>query len=259
MKKPALSVYDSIIKARTEKQSLLAVLVDPGKTSISELSHLINLSLSSPVDFFFVGGSLANLDKFNQCIQLLKDLQPAPVVIFPGNELQIHPGADALLLLSLISGRNPELLIGKHVTAAQRLVNSGLEIIPTGYLLVESGPITSVSYMSNTLPIPKGKADIALATALAGQLLGLKLIYLEAGSGAENPVPPEMVAGVRKSLNIPLIVGGGIDTTQKFDRALTAGADLIVVGNVLEKHPEMLIQFNELRKQPVQKHIQPST
>jgi putative glycerol-1-phosphate prenyltransferase len=248
MKRPASFVYDGILKGRSEVRCLLAVLVDPGKTSLSELSHLINLSLKSGVDYFFVGGSLTNLDKFNQCIQLLKDLQPAPVVIFPGNELQIHPGADALLLLSLISGRNPELLIGKHVTAAQRLVKSGLEIIPTGYLLIESGHLTSVSYMSNTLPIPKGKADIALATALAGQLLGLKLIYLEAGSGAENPVPPEMISHVRRSLDIPLIVGGGIDSTQKFDSALKAGADLIVIGNVLEKHPEMLLQFNEGRK-----------
>lgn len=243
----AVSLYNNLIsKGSVPARPRLVVLVDPGKTGLRQLHHLIHLSLQHPVDYFFVGGSLANIDQFDQCVSSLKELQPAPVIIFPGNELQIHPAADALLLLSLISGRNPELLIGKHVHAAHTLLRSGLEIIPTGYLLVESGRLTSVAYMSHTLPIPRDKSDIAVATALAGQLLGLKLIYLEAGSGAEQPVPAEMIRAVKSRLSIPLIVGGGIDSESRLQAALEAGADLVVIGNALESQPELLAGFSAL-------------
>ena len=241
-----MGVYDTIIAAKIAKKALFAVLVDPAKTDVSQLNKLLKAIKQRPVDFIFIGGSLANAHQLDQCIQLFKDYQAAPLVIFPGNEVQIHPQADALLLLSLISGRNPDLLIGKHVNAAIQLKKSKLEVIPTGYMLVESGKLTSVAYMSHTLPIPREKNDIACATALAGQLLGMKLIYLEAGSGAEIPVPIEMVKAVKQTLDIPLIVGGGIDSVEKYELALNAGADLIVVGNVLEKKPELLLEFKIL-------------
>lgn len=238
-----MNVYETILRAKKGQRALFAVLVDPAKTDITQLNKLLKAIEQRPVDFIFIGGSLATAHQLDQCIQVLKDYQAAPLVIFPGNEVQIHPQADALLLLSLISGRNPELLIGKHVNAAIQLKKSKLEVIPTGYILVESGKLTSVAYMSHTLPIPREKNDIACATALAGEFLGMKLIYLEAGSGAENPVPVEMIKAVSETLSIPLIVGGGIDTVAKYEQALNAGADLIVVGNVLEKKPELLLEF----------------
>jgi putative glycerol-1-phosphate prenyltransferase len=228
-----VGVYETIITAKRAKKALFAVLVDPGKTDVSQLNKLLKAIEKRPVDFIFIGGSLASAHQLDQCIQILKDYQTAPIVIFPGNEVQIHPQADAILLLSLISGRNPDLLIGKHVNAALQLKKSKLEVIPTGYMLIESGRLTSVAYMSHTLPIPRDKNDIASATALAGELLGMKLIYLEAGSGAEQPVPAEMIKEVKEVLNIPLIVGGGIDNAEKYQEALKAGADLIVVGNAL--------------------------
>jgi len=238
-----VNVYDTIIAAKKVKKTLFAVLVDPAKTEVSQLNKLLKAIEKRPVDFIFIGGSLASAHQLDQCIQILKDYQTAPIVIFPGNEVQIHPQADAILLLSLISGRNPDLLIGKHVNAALQLKKSKLEVIPTGYMLIESGKLTSVAYMSHTLPIPRDKNDIASATALAGELLGMKLIYLEAGSGAENAVPAEMIKMVKDTIDIPLIVGGGIDTAEKYELALKAGADLIVVGNALEKKPELLLEF----------------
>ena len=238
-----MNVYETIIAAKRAKKALFAVLVDPGKTDVSQLNKLLKAIEKRPVDFIFIGGSLASAHQLDQCIQILKDYQTARIVIFPGNEVQIHPQANAILLLSLISGRNPDLLIGKHVNAAMQLKKSKLEVIPTGYMLIESGRLTSVAYMSHTLPIPRDKNDIASATALAGELLGMKLIYLEAGSGAEQPVPAEMIKEVKEVLNIPLIVGGGIDSAEKYQEALKAGADLIVVGNALEKKPELLLEF----------------
>jgi phosphoglycerol geranylgeranyltransferase len=235
----------SIRAAREKGRPMLAVLIDPGKTDRAGMEALLQKASSCAVDFFFVGGSTSRPAEFAETVHLLKALQNVPVILFPGNELHISSEADGLLLLSLISGRNPELLIGKHVAAANALVRSGLEIIPTGYLLVESGRLTSVAYMSHTLPVPRDKSDIAVATALAGQLLGMQLIYLEAGSGAEWPVPAEMIKAVRARLDVPLIVGGGITTVEHFKTALTAGADLVVVGNALEKNPAFLSDLSD--------------
>ncbi|MFM7431665.1 MAG: geranylgeranylglyceryl/heptaprenylglyceryl phosphate synthase, partial [Flammeovirgaceae bacterium] len=166
-------------------------------------------------------------------------------VIFPGSSLQIDPAADALLFLSLISGRNPDLLIGQHVIAAPILKNNKLEVMPTGYILINSGKITSVAYISNTTPIPEDKYSLAACTALAGEMLGLRLIYLDAGSGAENEISPKMISTVRKAVNVPLIVGGGINTSRKAIAALEAGADLIVIGNALEKDPNLLTEISD--------------
>ena len=244
----------SIRAAREKGRPMLAVLIDPGKTDRAGIDTLLQKASACAVDFFFVGGSTSRPEEFSETVHLLKAVQHIPVVLFPGNELHISSEADGLLLLSLISGRNPELLIGKHVAAANALVKSGLEIIPTGYLLVESGRLTSVAYMSHTLPIPRDKSDIALATSLAGQLLGMQLIYLEAGSGAEQPVPAEMIRAVRTQLEVPLIVGGGITTVEHFKTALDAGADLVVVGNALEKNPAFLNDLSNCLLEHIRVH-----
>ncbi len=221
----------------------LAVLIDPDKMDAERLPDLAELLNISKVDYVFVGGSLMTGSFFNECTQWLKAHAEAPVVLFPGSSLQVHPAADALLLLSLISGRNPELLIGNHVAAAPLLKSSGLEIIPTGYMLIESGKLTSVVYMSHTTPIPSDKPDIAMCTAMAGEMLGMKLIYMDAGSGAGRPVTASVIRSVKKNISIPLIVGGGIRCKDSAAAAWKAGADLVVVGNALEKDPLFLVDL----------------
>jgi putative glycerol-1-phosphate prenyltransferase len=200
------------------------------------------------VDLFFVGGSLISGNQFHALIDKLKLQSDIPVAIFPGSNLHIHPKADAILLLSLISGRNAEMLIGQHVVAAPILKNSGLEILSTGYMLVESGKATTVSYISNTLPIPSDKEDIAVCTAMAGEMLGLKLIYMDGGSGAQNPIPAKMISAVRRSISVPLVVGGGINSATKAQNAWEAGADIVVIGNGLEKDPDLIFQITEAKK-----------
>ena len=174
---------------------------------------------------------------------LLKKHAQIPVILFPGNTNQLSYKADGFLFLSLISGRNAEMLIGRHVIAAPYLKLSGLEILPTGYMLIDSGKPTSVSYMSNTFPIPSDKFDIAISTAMAGEMLGMKLIFLEGGSGAELSVSDEMIRMVHGSINIPLIVGGGIRTPERAAQCALAGANVIVIGNALEKKPGLLKEF----------------
>lgn len=224
----------------------IAVLIDPDKIEDgAQLQHLINLANENCVDFFFVGGSLVTTTNLSEIVQRIKSNVSIPVVLFPGNAMQIEPSADAILFLSLISGRNPELLIGQHVVAAPVLKNTKLEVIPTGYLLINSGRTTSVAYVSNTIPLPEDKYTLAACTAMAGEMLGLKTIYLDAGSGAEREVSAKMIAAVKRSLNVPLIVGGGINNTEKAMRALEAGADLIVIGNALEKDPDLLTEVSE--------------
>ncbi|MGA3013332.1 MAG: geranylgeranylglyceryl/heptaprenylglyceryl phosphate synthase, partial [Bacteroidales bacterium] len=165
--------------------------------------------------------------------------------LFPGNQLMLPENADGLLLLSLISGRNAELLIGKHVLTAPYLKNCGIEILPTGYMLIENGHSTAVSYMSNTTPIPANQNDIAMCTAVAGELLGLQLIYMDAGSGAENPVRIPMIQKVRQNISVPLIIGGGIRNAEQAMNAANAGADVIVVGNAIEKQPSIINRLSE--------------
>lgn len=227
-----MDIYRQITESK-EKQ--FAVLIDPEQCEERMLNTLVSLASEAAVDYIFIGGSLLVNDKLDECIKLIKKETRLPVVLFPGNELQVHGMADAILLLSLISGRNPEMLIGKHVVAAPYIRSSGLEVLPTGYMLIESGNSTSVLYMSNTRPIPRQKDDIAVCTAMAGEMLGLKLIYLDAGSGAEYPVPEDMIRNVKKSINIPLIVGGGIVKPEIAIKSCEAGADMIVVGTAIEK------------------------
>ena len=237
-----MAIYD---KFKDKSRKKLAVLIDPDKPTDEQILSIVEKAKAADVDFFFVGGSLLVTDSLEHCIKLIKANSDIPVLIFPGNSLQISKYCDGFLLLSLISGRNAEMLIGRHVVAAPYLRLYGNEIIPTGYMLIDSGKATSVSYMSDTTPIPHDKDDIAVCTAIAGEMLGLKLIYLEAGSGALMPVSTSMISKVRKVIQIPLIVGGGIKTPEMAAEAVKAGADIIVIGTAFEKEPEMLKKFAE--------------
>jgi len=231
-------VYQKIIESRG-KEKLFALLLDPDKCSNEHLKKLLPIAIQCNVSMILVGGSLVKED-FGTFVSSIKEQSPLPVVIFPGNAMHFSIDADAILLLSLISGRNADFLIGNHVIASNAIKNSGLEVLSTGYILIDGGVQTSVQYMSNTMPIPSSKIDIAVATALAGEQLGLKLIYLEAGSGAKNPVPIEMIKAVREAVNIPLIVGGGLKTSEQVQAAWNAGADMVVVGNALENDMDKL-------------------
>lgn len=242
-------IYRRILDKKSSGIPALAILIDPEKTKRDNWEKIIQLAIKCKVDFLFVGGSRLDSGQMAICMNVLKSQQDIPVVIFPGNEKHIHPDADALLLLSVISGRNADMLIGKHVSAAKNLISSDLEIIPTGYILFDSGVKTSVVSESKTIPIKYSETDLTLSTAIAGELLGMKLIYMEAGSGAKFPVPSFMIKHVKAHLNIPLIVGGGLNTEEKFRQAIEAGADLVVVGNILEKEPALIEKFCLLLKE----------
>jgi phosphoglycerol geranylgeranyltransferase len=224
--------------ARSENKKLIAVLVDPDK--ITDIDKIAGLAQNKKVDVILVGGSLISKGKVDQTINSIKKSYSGKVIIFPGDFSQASPKADALLFLSLISGRNADLLIGKHVLFAPQIKQSGLEVIPCGYILVNSGTPTSVEYMSNTIPIPHNKPDIAAATALAGQMLGLKCIYMESGSGAEHEVSTEMINTVSSNIDIPLIIGGGIKSKAQMETAWKAGATMVVVGTAIEQNPDWL-------------------
>lgn len=239
-------ILQNLHQRKKAKVKSFAVLIDPDKISDSGAClALVNRCIENQVDFFLVGGSLITTDNFSLVVAMIKEQCEIPVIIFPGNTMHIDTSADAILFLSLISGRNPELLIGQHVHAAPILKRSNLEIISTGYLLIDSGRSTTVSYISNTSPIPADKHSIAACTAMAGEMLGLSTIYLDAGSGAERAVPEKMISAVRKSVDCPLIVGGGINSGYKASLALSAGADVVVVGNGIEKNLELLVEVSE--------------
>lgn len=226
---------------KTRKLKSLAVLVDPDKTH--NLPGLLKQCRENPPDLFLVGSSFKGDESIVACIQNLRKNSEVPVVLFPGNMNQVVKEADAVLLLTVISSRNPDLLIGRHVEAAYRLKQSGLEIIPTGYLLVESGKLTTVHYMSQSMPVPNTKPELAAATALAGEQLGLRAIYLEAGSGAEQIVPAQLIAAVSKTTALLLFTGGGITHPDQAESCYAAGSDVVVVGNAFETKPELFLQF----------------
>lgn len=213
----------------------LVLLIDPDKLNLQSIIATVHSLLTADVSMIFVGGSLTqgNVDITIDTIKKHTDL---PVVLFPGSLLQLSAKADAMLLLSLVSGRNAEYLIGNHVQAAPFIKKSAIEVIPTGYILIDGGKVSSVEYVSNTTPIPADKTDIAVATSLAAEMLGNKLLYLEAGSGAIHPVPVDMIKEVKRNTSIPLIVGGGINSPEKVQSAFDAGADVVVVGNAVEKN-----------------------
>lgn len=236
-------IYSALQERKSKGIKSFAVLLDPDKLDDAACKRMVKLGIDNKIDFFFVGGSLLTDDSLSRVIQYIKSESKIPAIIFPGSNNQICNEADAILLLSLISGRNADALIGQHVIAAPILKLSGLEVLATGYMLVESGRQTTASYISNTTPLPHDKPAIAACTAMAGEMLGLKLIYLDGGSGALNPISGEMIRAVRKSVETPIIVGGGINTRENAYNALMAGADVVVVGNGIEKNPNLLVEI----------------
>jgi len=235
-----MGIYNQIIESKKRGRKLFSILIDPDKQTEESLLQIIEKSKSANVDLFFVGGSLLTDNSLDFCISIIKQNCKIPAVLFPGNAIQVNNKADGILFLSLISGRNAEMLIGNHVITAPFLKESDIEVLSTGYILIDSGKATSVSYMSNTTPIPHDKDDIAVCTATAGEMLGLKMIYMDGGSGAINTVSEKMIASVAKNINIPLIIGGGINCAEKAEEKCNAGADIIVVGNAIEKDSALI-------------------
>jgi phosphoglycerol geranylgeranyltransferase len=237
------TIYNSLLEAKQENAKKIAVLLDPDKLKLKEIGKIITLAEQASIDCFFIGGSLVVNNSLDEIITTIKKYCDIPVILFPGSSRQLSYKADGLLFLSLISGRNADLLIGKHVETAPFLKISPVEIISTGYMLIDGGVPTSVSYMSNTYPIPANKDSIAVCTAMAGEMLGLKLIYMDAGSGAQIPISTSMIQAVSMAVDIPLIVGGGIGTPEKAYENVQAGADIIVVGNAIEKDARLMIDI----------------
>jgi phosphoglycerol geranylgeranyltransferase len=233
-------IYQSLIERKQSGKKSFAVLIDPDKVTKSLLDELILLSNEARVDYLLVGGSLVISNHLDECVQHIKSNCSIPVILFPGSPSQISKDADALLYLSLISGRNPELLIGQHVVSAPFVKMSGLEIMPTGYMVIDGGAPTTVSYISNASPIPADKNEIAMCTAMAGEMLGMKLIYMDAGSGAKKAITEKMIEAVAKNISVPLIIGGGILEPEKAYLNCKAGADVIVVGNAIEKDASLI-------------------
>ncbi len=247
-KKETVTIYAQIQETIAQKKKTLALLIDPDKCRDQDLVKQTALINTYRPGIILVGGSLTS-HPVDPVVEYLKKNTDIPVVLYPGHPTQLSFKADALLFLSMISGRNPELLIGAHVTAAPSIHHHKLESIPTGYMLIDGGSPTSVEYISQTRPIPSEKSDIAVATAMAGELLGLKMIYMDAGSGAKNEIPAEMISKVKAKLEIPLMIGGGINTPEKLETAFTNGADIVVIGNALEKDPELLEEFIQITNQ----------
>jgi len=232
-------IYNSIINKRKK----LALLIDPENfKNFSE--NDLEIIKKSKIDYLFVGGSLVS-EPVDKLILKLRKITSIPIILFPGSILQISKKADAILFLSLISGRNPDFLIGHHIIAAPYLKKTGIEIIPTGYILIDGKNTSSVQFISNTTPIPADKIDIIVATAIAGEMLGLKLIYLEGGSGAKEVIPSEVVKSVRKNISTPLIVGGGIKDPDEMIKLFNAGADIVVISTIFENNPIKLLDFSK--------------
>lgn len=236
MRNKFTDIYNQIVEKKSRNEKLLAILLDPDKIVWENLNHLISKINLSPATHIFIGGSLVESNRLDELVLKIKQESNLPIVLFPGNPSQISKNADAILFLSLISGRNPDYLIEHQVNAAPVLKNSNLEIIPTGYILIESGSETAVEKVSKTKPIDRNNIKLATNTAIAGEMLGKKLIYLEAGSGAKNLVPAEMIVKVSQNIEIPLIVGGGIIDLKGIENAYKSGADMVVIGTAFENN-----------------------
>jgi len=237
-----LNIYNSILANKLANKKMFVVLLDPDKCGLQDMNSWLELLQSTSPDYIFVGGS-QTVGSAEWLIRLLKNALNIPVVLFPGHMSQFAANADALLFLSLLSGRNTEYLIDQHVASAKMIHASGVESIPTAYLLIDGGCESAVQTVSKTQPIESTDIDTAVSTALAGEMLGMKMVYLEAGSGALNPVPLEMIRCVKAKISVPLIVGGGIKTPSKMSEIFAAGADIVVVGNVFEKDQTLLKDF----------------
>jgi len=228
-------IYESLVVKKSRGEKSFAVLVDPDKVDAEAIDELISLAIEARVDYFLVGGSLVISNHLDEVVLRFKQHCKIPIILFPGSPSQLSKHADALLYLSLISGRNADLLVGQHVISAPFVKQTGLEIMSTGYMVIDGGAPTTVSYISNASPIPADKNEIAMCTAMAGEMLGMKLIYMDSGSGAKRPINEAMIQIVAKNIQVPLVVGGGIATPEKAYLNCKAGADVIVVGNAIEK------------------------
>ncbi len=233
-------IYQSLTDRKQQHKKSFAVLIDPDKVNDSNMDQLIRLAVDAKVDYFLVGGSLVISNYLDDCVKLIKRSCSIPVILFPGSPNQVSKYADGLLYLSLISGRNADLLIGQHVVSAPVVKQSGLEILPTGYMVVDGGAPTTVSYISNASPLPSDKNEIAMCTAMAGEMLGMKLIYMDAGSGAKRAITEDMIRQVAHVIEVPLIIGGGITEPEKAYLNCKAGADVIGVGNASEKDASLI-------------------
>lgn len=240
-----MSLLSLISEQTSNHRKQYAVLLDPDDVTMNQLDKVILLAEKAGVDYFFIGGSLITKNNFEEVASHLKSNSSIPLAIFPGSVFQVTSHADAILFLSLISGRNPEYLIGQHVQAAPHLANSNLEVIPTGYMLIESGGLTTALYMSSSMPIPSDKPEIAMATAMAGEMMGQKLMYLDGGSGAKYPVPRKIISAVKENVSCPVVVGGGLKTEKDIRNACLAGADIVVTGNIIEKDPSLISSFTD--------------
>ena len=236
-------IYNDILISISEDKKLLAVLIDPDKLNVANVAEIIKKVNTSIANYIFVGGSEVEETLTEALVVEIKKHTNLPVVLFPGDVLQITNHADALLFLSLISGRNSDYLIGKHVEAVSKLKGSKLEVIPTGYILIENGKETSVQKVTGTTPLKRDNIPHIVDTAKAGELLGMKLLYLEAGSGATHAITPEIISAVRDATRIPLIIGGGIRTKHQLNEAYCSGADIVVIGTAFEENKRF---FEEL-------------
>ena len=232
-----MTIYEYLKDVRARRGAGLMVLLDPDRHDVVVIERRAMEAQKAGCDALLIGSSLLTTSNFNGVVERVKQTVDIPVILFPGGVQQLSEHADAILFLSLLSGRNPQYLIGDHVQAAPMIQKMGLEVIPTGYLLIESGTVSTVQYISDTSPIPRDKLDVVTAHALAGEYLGVKLIYLEGGSGARYSVPEEMIVAVKVTVSLPVIVGGGIRSPEDAQKKINAGADWVVVGNVLEKLP----------------------
>ncbi len=240
------SILHFVTEAINERRKLLAVLIDPDTIADPPLlTRTVQNACMAKADLLLVGGSLLHTDAYAQCVKQVSELSDRPVVLFPGSPAQVSPDADAILFLSLISGRNPEFLIGHHVTAAPVVRSMGLEAIPTGYMLIDGGKETTAHYVSQTQPIPFDKDEIAAATAQAGELLGMKFLYLDTGSGANKHVSLSMIDAVKEASALPVIIGGGIRTKEQAQAICRAGADMIVIGTAFEEDPEAIFVMSD--------------
>ena len=242
-----MNTFEQLLNIRKEHGAGYFILLDPDKSKKEELPAFVREATEAGVDGFLVGGSLMSTDEFEPHLRTVKQNTSVPVIIFPGSIMQVSTVADAILFLVLISGRNPEHLIGNQVLAAPIIRRSGLESISTGYMLIEAGNTTSAEFMSNTKPIPRDKADIAVAHALAAEIIGMRLVYLDAGSGANTSVPEEMISAIARKCSLPLIVGGGIRTPAEARRKVEAGASFVVTGTITEhnNHRSFIKEFAE--------------
>ena len=247
-----VNIYQDILLAKQHGKQLLAVLIDPEKTSIEQLPTLVKLIHQSIATHIFVGGSTDQHNTIEPVIVALKKATMLPIIIFPGSANQVSKKADGILFLSLISGRNPEYLIEQQVQSAIQIKESSLEVLPTGYILVDGGKESAVERVSSSKPICQTNSELILRTALAGEFSGKKIIYLEAGSGAKTPVKSSIISLVKENLTIPLIIGGSIQTVHQLTTAYAAGADLVVIGTAFEKDPAF---FNIIKKESVHENI----